>query len=240
MKKKLWLLVKKELLDWLYSFKTYIGLTAYLVLVGYLINLYVSSHNSTNIEGCLPNLMMLFVLFIPWMCVVSIRKEIKNGAHRLIMQSPTTVFEVMLSKFIGIYIICLGALCINAVQFILVRFIGVISFRLLATSLIGYAFLLMPLIALGLLLASITNNGYLNFSISFITLVLLLLMTYFIEYVPSVIKPVYDYISIFSDMQDFWILGRVNIHPILHAVSVAALSLYGAYLLLERRWTNEE
>ncbi len=179
--------------------------------------------------------MMVFVLFIPWMCTISIRKEIKNGAHRLIMQSPTTVFEVMLSKFIGIYIICLGALCINAVQFILVRFIGVISFRLLATSLIGYAFLLMPLIALGLLLASITNNGYLNFSISFITLVLLLLMTYFIEYVPSVIKPVYDYISVFSDMQDFWILGRVNLHPILHAVSVAALSLYGAYLLLERR-----
>lgn len=240
MKKKLWLLVKKELFDWLNSFQTYIGLTAYLVIVGYIINIYVSSHNSTNIQGCLPNLMMTFLLFIPWMCSISIRRESRNGANRLILQSPTTVFELILSKFIGIYIICFGALCINAVQFILVRFIGVISFRLLATSLVGYAFLLIPLIALGLLLATLSNNGYLNFLIGFIALVLLFLMTYFIEYVPSVIKPIYDYISVFSDMQEFWILGKVSIHPILHSISVASLSLYGAYLLLERRWMNEQ
>ena len=182
---KIFLLCAKELKDYFYSIKTYISLAIYLAISGYIISNYVSAHNSTNIEGALPNLILLFILFIPLMCVISIRKETKFGANKMIIASSTTLAEIIISKFISIYIISLVALSLNCLQFVLVRFIDVISFRILASVFFGYAILLLSIVGICLLFAIFTDNNYLNYMITLIVLIILMLLKYLYEYIKN-------------------------------------------------------
>lgn len=239
MTEKIKFLIKKELYDYFYSIKYYFFFAIYLFLSGYFISNYVSVHNTTNIEGIFPNIMILFIIFIPFLCVISIHKESKYGGGKIIIASPTTPLEILIAKFASIYIISFIGLFINVIQFILVRFIDVISFRLLATTFIGFAILLFALIALNLLFATLTSNPYLNYGIAFFSMVVILLLGYFIDYIPGFIEPVYAFFSLFTDIKSFWLIGKISIYPILHSAVITLASIHGAVMLIEKRWRNE-
>lgn len=236
---KIKFLVKKELLDFLYSFKFYLFLSLYLFISGYSISNYVSTHNTTNIEGVFPNILLLIIVFVPFMCVKSMSKEYKHGGNKIITASPTTNIEIIISKFISIYLLCILGLTCNVVQLLLVRFIDVISYRLLASTFLGFAILLFGLVALNIFFATLTLNSYLNYGIAFVCNVVIFLMSYFIEYIPGLISPIYAFISLFTDIKSFWLIGKGSLYPIIHSLSIGMIFLYLSIMLSEKRWHNE-
>lgn len=236
---KLKLLVKKELLDYVYSIKSYLFFAIYLFVSGYSISNYVSTHNTTNIEGVFPTILLLFIIFVPFMCVVSLNKEIKTGGYKIISASPTTKIEIILSKFISIYIISFAGITCNVIQLLLVRFIDIISYRLLASTFIGFAILLFALIAINLLLAILTTNAYLNYGIAFLANVVIFLLSYFIDYIPGFFQGIYAFFSLFTDIKSFWLIGKTSLYPFIHSLTITLLALHQTVLLAEKRWRDE-
>lgn len=236
---KIKLLIKKELLDYCHSIKFYFCFALYLFMTGYTISHFVSTHNSTSIEGVFPNIMIFFIIFIPFMCIISVHKENIYGGGKIIVASPTTPLEVVIAKFSSIYCISLIGLICTVIQFALVRCIDIISFRLLATTFVGYAILLFGLIALNLFLATLTKNPYLNYGISFFIMVVMLLLSYFMPYIPSFISGIYAFFSVFTDIKDFWLIGKVNIYPLIHSIVIMLISIQGATFNIEKRWRDE-
>lgn len=236
---KIMYLVSKELKDYLFSIKYYMVLALYLFVSGYSISNYVSAHNTTNIEGVFPNILLLIIVFVPIMCVVSINKEYKHDGYKIITSSPTTNLEIIASKFISIYILSCLALGMNIVQLLLVRFIDVISYRLLASTFLGFIILLFGLIALNLFFATLTRNPYLNYGIAFVCNVIIFLMSYFIEYIPGFLSGVYAFVSLFTDIKSFWLIGKASIYPLIHSLTIGSIFLYLSVMLSEKRWHDE-
>lgn len=235
-KSKLYLLCVKEFKDYLFSFRTYLIITLYLIVSGYLISSYIGAHSNTNIEGIMPSFVSLFIFFIPLLVSNSFYKEHKSNSIVLLMTSPTSSFELLLSKFISTYLICISTLFLNFVQFAVIRFIDIISFRILISSFFGFALLIAMLICISILICTLIKNSYASFLSLYILFLLLFLSTYFETYIPTFLKGIYSMFCIFYDLNAFWYMGKVGFFPIIHTIATCFISLYISIRICRKRW----
>ncbi len=234
---KILYLTKKEIKAILFSPYTIILWLVYFSLFGYLVLSQINASHKTNLELIFPNLLIIFLFFIPLLSCKSLSDEKKNGTYKLYVMTPTSVFELLASKFLSIYVIAVLAFFINLLQILCVRVIGIISFRFIFTSFIGFFLISFAFVSICIFISAIFDHHHYSFMVSFLTLLFIFALNTLNDKLPGALSIFYSQIGLFRSFTPF-ANGVLNGFHIINYIFVGVLFFYLTHLVIEKRWVE--
>lgn len=247
--RNIWTIAKREYNNYFSSSIAYA--IAFLILVGlggyftgYLIYLSSSTTgyamevpDAWGVSGGL--LATLLVFSIPFLTMRLLADEVRMGTMELLLTAPLRDFELVVGKWLGVFLFVLTLLAVTLVFPILLNQMVSpgIDQVLMLSGYLGLILMVAAFLAIGVGISAIFDN---QFAAAFITLMVLLLFWWLIS-IPSYVLPsggdIFRYLSVASHVQDGFARGSVQLTDIVYLVSLTGLGLMiGSSAVEIRRW----
>lgn len=234
----MWAVAKRELSSY---FKTPLG---YLVIGSYalfsgLIFYLVVLRTLTSYMGdyfgfwlFLANIVMISIMSMKFFA-----EDRKNKTDQLLLTSPTSLYGIVLGKFIGAFTVFFAAFCVNFVYILILDAFGNVDYGMLLTNIIGSLLVAAAMIAAGLLISSLTESQIGAAGITFAVLFIPTLLDMFSGFMPPWLRQIVSAITIYNYYGDFK-NGILSLPAVVYYVSVTALLLFLTVRFTEkRRWS---
>lgn len=167
------------------------GLTGYLygAFVLLFAGIYVMAYNLegyTQFSYVLYSMTFIFLIAIPLLTMRSLAEERRQGTDKLLYSLPVSMTKVVLGKYLALVtvmamplvVMCLYPLAVNALAVS-----GSISLQSAYGALLGFFFLGLALVAIGMFVSSLMENTALAAGACFIVMLLLYFLTPLTEYI---------------------------------------------------------
>lgn len=182
-------------------------------------------------------------LFFVDMIIVSIlsmrffAEETKNRTDQLLLTSPITIWQLVLGKFFGSYLIMLTmTVPLNLAYVLIIDVYGAIDYGQLLTNAIGTALILAAFVSIALFISSCTENGIAAAAGTLGIFILMFGIDFIAMFLPGYLQYI-AYINIFIEFDDFS-NGILSIHGIVYYLSATLIFLYLTVKKIEkRRWS---
>ncbi len=245
--RKIWAIIRRELIAYFSSPLAYIVLTAFLLMQGYIFYLIVSFLNNPQTPAMTPLRLFfggtiffwLFLLFvIPVITMRLIAEERRSGTVEVLLTSPVTEGQVIIGKFaaaMAFYV----TLWLPTVLYVLVLTrhseidIGPVLSGYLGVFLLGFFF-----IAVGTFSSTLTDNQLIAAIIAFAAMVILFSIGLVEQLMvsDSFIKSALGNMNLWTQMDDF-AKGIVDSRHVIYQLSAGVLFLFLATKSLEvKKW----
>ncbi|MBN2852245.1 MAG: ABC transporter permease [Clostridia bacterium] len=233
----MWTVAKREIGSYFKSPIAYvlIGLFILLISIFFWPRLQGSRGDFISILGD----MGFFLIFIvPILTMKILAEDRKNGTEVLLMTSPTSLFKIVLGKFIAAYTVFLVITIISLIYpIIIVIFSGAFTIQL-AGGYLGFLLLGGAFISIGVLASASTENQIIAAIISFVALLVMWVADTLSASVGGVVGTVLTWISLISRYQVFT-KGILGFAEVIYLISFTAIILFLTVRLIERRrWTQ--
>ena len=177
---------KKELRQYFSSMIGFVFLAFFLVIIGIYTWAYNLSGGIGNFEETLGSISFLFVILIPILTMRIVAEENHQKTNQLLYTAPVSITKIILGKFfavvslfgIGILVICLYPLILN-------MYGTDVRLSLAYSSIIGFFLLGTACIAIGMFISSLTESQVIAAVGSFITLLLMYLLSNLTSLIPT-------------------------------------------------------
>ena len=245
--RKLWAIVRRELITYFSSPLAYIVLTAFLLMQGYIFYLLVSFLNNPQTASMTPLRLFfggtiffwLFLLFVvPVITMRLLAEERRSGTIEVLLTSPVTEAQVVVGKFMAAMVFYV-ALWLPTVIYVLVLQrhseidMGPVLAGYLGVLLLGFLFL-----AVGTFTSTLTDNQLIAAIIAFAAMVGLFSIGLVEQLLisSSVFKAAFNHMNLWTQMDDF-AKGIVDTRHVVYQLSVGVLFLFLAAKSLEvKKW----
>ena len=117
------------------------------------------------------------VIIIPILTMRSFSEERKSGTEQLLFTSPTSMFKVVMGKFLAAIMVIAITLIISLVYFVILSFFGKPNIVTTLVQILGFLLMSMAAISVGLFASSLTENQV----VSGIITVAFLLLNVFVD-----------------------------------------------------------
>ncbi|MCG6948195.1 MAG: ABC transporter permease [Acidobacteria bacterium] len=245
--RKIWAIIRRELIAYFSSPLAYIVLTAFLLMQGYIFYLIVSFLNNPQTPAMTPLRLFfggtiffwLFLLFVvPVITMRLIAEERRSGTVEVLLTSPVTEGQVIIGKFaaaMAFYV----TLWLPTVLYVLVLTrhseidIGPVLSGYLGVFLLGFFF-----IAVGTFSSTLTDNQLIAAIIAFAAMVILFSIGLVEQLMvsDSFIKSALGNMNLWTQMDDF-AKGIVDSRHVIYQLSAGVLFLFLATKSLEvKKW----
>jgi ABC-2 type transport system permease protein len=245
--RKIWAIIRRELIAYFSSPLAYIVMTAFLLMQGYIFYLIVSFLNNPQTPAMTPLRLFfggtiffwLFLLFVvPVITMRLIAEERRSGTIEVLLTSPVTEVQVVIGKFVAAIAFYAALWLPTAIYVLILRQhseidVGPVLSGYFGVFLLGFFFL-----AVGTFCSTLTNNQLIAAIIAFAAMVALfsiglveqLLMS------SSVIKSALAQMNLWTQMDDF-AKGIVDTRHVIYQLSGGVLFLFLAAKALEvKKW----
>ena len=245
--RKVWAIIRRELIAYFSSPLAYIVMTAFLLMQGYIFYLIVSFLNNPQTPSMTPLRLFfggtiffwLFLLFVvPVITMRLIAEERRSGTIEVLLSSPVTEVQVVVGKFAAAMAFY-AALWLPTVLYVLVLRrnseidIGPVLAGYLGVFLLGFFFL-----AVGTFCSNLTNTQLIAAIIAFAAMVALFSIGLVEQLMisSSVIKSALSHMNLWTQMDDF-AKGIVDTRHVIYQLSGGVLFLFLAAKSLEvKKW----
>jgi len=245
--KKLWAIVRRELISYFSSPLAYIVMTAFLLMQGYIFYLIVSFLNNPSTQAMTPLRLFfggtiffwLFLLFVvPVITMRLLAEERRSGTLEVLLTSPVTEGQVVVGKFLAAMIFYI-ALWLPTSIYVLVLGrhseidLGPVFAGYLGVLLLGFLFL-----AVGTFASTLTDNQLIAAIIAFAAMVVLFSIGLVEQLLisSSAFKAALGHMNLWTQMDDF-AKGIVDTRHVVYQLSVGILFLVLAAKSLEvKKW----
>ncbi|MEJ2580253.1 MAG: ABC transporter permease [Acidobacteriota bacterium] len=245
--RKIWAIIRRELIAYFSSPLAYIVLTAFLLMQGYIFYLIVSFLNNPQTPAMTPLRLFfggtiffwLFLLFVvPVITMRLIAEERRSGTVEVLLTSPVTEGQVIIGKFaaaMAFYV----TLWLPTVLYVLVLTrhseidIGPVLSGYLGVFLLGFFF-----IAVGTFSSTLTDNQLIAAIIAFAAMVILFSIGLVEQLMvsDSFIKSALGNMNLWTQMDDF-AKGIVDSRHVIYQLSAGVLFHFLATKSLEvKKW----
>lgn len=229
----MWTVAKREIGAYFKSPIAYvlIGLFILLISIFFWPRLQASRGDFITILGD----MGFFLIFIvPILTMKILAEDRKSGTEVLLMTSPTSLFKIVLGKFIAAYTVFLVITGISLIYpIIIVIYNGAFTIQL-AGGYLGFLLLGGAFISIGVLASASTENQIISAIISFVALLVMWVADTLAASVGGIVGTILTWISLISRYQVFT-KGILGLAEVIYLISFTAIILFLTVRLIERR-----
>jgi len=229
-------ITRREIVAYFSSPIAYVVLAAFLGVIGYFFPLILYYSQQATMEFLLGDMAFVLLLITPLLTMRLLAEEQRMGTLELLLTSPVRDWELVAGKF-------LASLTFLVILLILSLYCPLILFMVgnpdpgpILTGYIGALLLGGSLLALGLLLSSLTQNQIVAAVISLVLMILLWLMSALAGAVEPPLSDILSSVAVFEHFNGF-VKGLLSLKDVVFYLSLMALALFLTTRAVEtRRW----
>lgn len=170
--RKIWYVLKKELIVYFTTPVAYIAMVGFLVISGYLFHFYVAYTRISDMSRVLNNMIISGMLISPLLTMRLLAEEKKIGTYELLKTSPVRLYHIVLGKYFASLVMFLSGLLLTSVYVIIMSIYGKPDYGPIVSGYIGFILTMATFLAIGLLASSLSQNqmvaGIIGFALIFL------------------------------------------------------------------------
>lgn len=234
----IWIIAKRELKSFFDSLLAYIMIIAFLVFTGlftWMIGQTIFLMKQANLQSFFSVSYWALFIFIPALSMKLLAEERNSGTLELILTKPVSDAQLVIGKFLAVFILVLLSLVLTLPYYITVTSIGPIDHGATILGYIGLLLMSAAYISIGLFASSVTNNQIISFLLAlFIGIFFHLIFNAIARYFPGFIGNTLNYLSLSSHYESMT-RGVIDSKDLIYFASLIILGLFGAEMMISRR-----
>lgn len=231
-------ILKRELNSYFNSAVAYVVMAVYFLFSGLFFSMICIENDSASLTYVFGNMFIIILFVIPIITMKTFSEEKRQRTDQALLTSPTSLFEIVMGKFLGAFI--LFALCslIFVVYALVISFFTTPDWAVVLCTYFGLLLLGAALIAIDVFISVLTESMIISavagMGVGLLIYMLSNLSSYItVNWIAAIVKKI-DFLTYYTNFT----YGMLNLTDIVFFLSVTGLFLFFTARVLEkRRWS---
>ncbi len=231
-------ILRRELSAYFNSAIGYIVMAVFYFFSGMYFYLYCLYYGSSNLTPVFSNMFMIILFLIPIITMKSFSEEKRQKTDQALLTAPVSLFEVVMGKFLGAFILYACCVAIFIVYAIVISFFTTPQWAVILCTILGMLLLGGSLIAIDIFISALTESQVIAAIIS----IAAGLFIYMVDSLASITQSTFltSILSTVSFNNNFmnFTYGILNLSNFVFFISVIAIFVFLTVRVFEKkRWS---
>lgn len=228
---------KRELKSYMQSITGWLFIAVNLLFIGIYFTAFNLSMGYPYISYAISSALFIFLIITPILTMKSLSEERKQKTDQLLLTSPTSIFRIVLGKYLAMVTIFLIPVIIVCIYPVILGTFGSVPYVENYIAILGYFLFGASCIAIGLFLSSVTENQIIAAVLTFALLFLSYLMSGITNLISSTGNMVTKILSCFNTglrVNDI-MNGVFDLNAVIYFVTLIGVFLFLTYESIQKR-----
>ena len=231
-------ILKRELSSYFNSAVAYVVMAVYFLFSGLFFSMICIENDTSSLSYVFGNMFIIILFIIPIITMKSFSEEKRQRTDQALLTSPTSLFEIVMGKFLGALILFAICSLIFVVYALVISFFTSPDWAVVLCTVLGLLLLGSALIAIDIFISVLTESMIIS-AVAGMGVGLLIYMlsnlssNITVDWLATIVKKI-DFLTYYTNFT----YGMLNLTDIIFFLSVTGLFLFFTARVLEkRRWS---
>lgn len=231
-------ILKRELSSYFNSAVAYVVMAVYFLFSGLFFSMICIENDTSSLSYVFGNMFIIILFIIPIITMKSFSEEKRQRTDQVLLTSPTSLFEIVMGKFLGALILFAICSLIFVVYALVISFFTSPDWAVVLCTVLGLLLLGSALIAIDIFISVLTESMIIS-AVAGMGVGLLIYMlsnlssNITVDWIATIVKKI-DFLTYYTNFT----YGMLNLTDIIFFLSVTGLFLFFTARVLEkRRWS---
>ena len=231
-------ILKRELSSYFNSAVAYVVMAVYFLFSGLFFSMICIENDTSSLSYVFGNMFIIILFIIPIITMKSFSEEKRQRTDQALLTSPTSLFEIVMGKFLGALILFAICSLIFVVYALVISFFTSPDWAVVLCTVLGLLLLGSALIAIDIFISVLTESMIIS-AVAGMGVGLLIYMlsnlsrNITVAWIATIVKKI-DFLTYYTNFT----YGMLNLTDIIFFLSVTGLFLFFTARVLEkRRWS---
>ena len=231
-------ILKRELSSYFNSAVAYVVMAVYFLFSGLFFSMICIENDTSSLSYVFGNMFIIILFIIPIITMKSFSEEKRQRTDQALLTSPTSLFEIVMGKFLGALILFAICSLIFVVYALVIPFFTSPDWAVVLCTVLGLLLLGSALIAIDIFISVLTESMIIS-AVAGMGVGLLIYMlsnlssNITVDWIATIVKKI-DFLTYYTNFT----YGMLNLTDIIFFLSVTGLFLFFTARVLEkRRWS---
>lgn len=231
-------ILKRELSSYFNSAVAYVVMAVYFLFSGLFFSMICIENDTSSLSYVFGNMFIIILFIIPIITMKSFSEEKRQRTDQALLTSPTSLFEIVMGKFLGALILFAICSLIFVVYALVISFFTSPDWAVVLCTVLGLLLLGSALIAIDIFISVLTESMIIS-AVAGMGVGLLIYMlsnlssNITVDWIATIVKKI-DFLTYYTNFT----YGMLNLTDIIFFLSVTGLFLFFTVRVLEkRRWS---
>ena len=231
-------ILKRELSSYFNSAVAYVVMAVYFLFSGLFFSMICIENDTSSLSYVFGNMFIIILFIIPIITMKSFSEEKRQRTDQALLTSPTSLFEIVMGKFLGALILFAICSLIFVVYALVISFFTSPDWAVVLCTVLGLLLLGSALIAIDIFISVLTESMIIS-AVAGMGVGLLIYMlsnlssNITVDWIATIVKKI-DFLTYYTNIT----YGMLNLTDIIFFLSVTGLFLFFTARVLEkRRWS---
>ena len=231
-------ILKRELSSYFNSAVAYVVMAVYFLFSGLFFSMICIENDTSSLSYVFGNMFIIILFIIPIITMKSFSEEKRQRTDQALLTSPTSLFELVMGKFLGALILFAICSLIFVVYALVISFFTSPDWAVVLCTVLGLLLLGSALIAIDIFISVLTESMIIS-AVAGMGVGLLIYMlsnlssNITVDWIATIVKKI-DFLTYYTNFT----YGMLNLTDIIFFLSVTGLFLFFTARVLEkRRWS---
>lgn len=231
-------IIKRELSSYFNSAVAYVVMAVYFLFSGLFFSMICIENDTSSLSYVFGNMFIIILFIIPIITMKSFSEEKRQRTDQALLTSPTSLFEIVMGKFLGALILFAICSLIFVVYALVISFFTSPDWAVVLCTVLGLLLLGSALIAIDIFISVLTESMIIS-AVAGMGVGLLIYMlsnlssNITVDWIATIVKKI-DFLTYYTNFT----YGMLNLTDIIFFLSVTGLFLFFTARVLEkRRWS---
>ena len=231
-------ILKRELSSYFNSAVAYVVMAVYFLFSGLFFSMICIENDTSSLSYVFGNMFIIILFIIPIITMKSFSEEKRQRTDQALLTSPTSLFEIVMGKFLGALILFAICSLIFVVYALVISFFTSPDWAVVLCTVLGLLLLGSALIAIDIFISVLTESMIIS-AVAGMGVGLLIYMlsnlssNITVDWIATIVKKI-DFLTYYTNLT----YGMLNLTDIIFFLSVTGLFLFFTARVLEkRRWS---
>ena len=231
-------ILKRELSSYFNSAVAYVVMAVYFLFSGLFFSMICIENDTSSLSYVFGNMFIIILFIIPIITMKSFSEEKRQRTDQALLTSPTSLFEIVMGKFLGALILFAICSLIFVVYALVISFFTSPDWAVVLCTVLGLLLLGSALIAIDIFISVLTESMIIS-AVAGMGVGLLIYMlsnlssNITVDWIATIVKKI-DFLTYYTNCT----YGMLNLTDIIFFLSVTGLFLFFTARVLEkRRWS---
>ena len=231
-------ILKRELSSYFNSAVAYVVMAVYFLFSGLFFSMICIENDTSSLSYDFGNMFIIILFIIPIIRMKSFSEEKRQRTDQALLTSPTSLFEIVMGKFLGALILFAICSLIFVVYALVISFFTSPDWAVVLCTVLGLLLLGSALIAIDIFISVLTESMIIS-AVAGMGVGLLIYMlsnlssNITVDWIATIVKKI-DFLTYYTNFT----YGMLNLTDIIFFLSVTGLFLFFTARVLEkRRWS---
>ena len=231
-------ILKRELSSYFNSAVAYVVMAVYFLFSGLFFFFFCIENDTSSLSYVFGNMFIIILFIIPIITMKSFSEEKRQRTDQALLTSPTSLFEIVMGKFLGALILFAICSLIFVVYALVISFFTSPDWAVVLCTVLGLLLLGSALIAIDIFISVLTESMIIS-AVAGMGVGLLIYMlsnlssNITVDWIATIVKKI-DFLTYYTNFT----YGMLNLTDIIFFLSVTGLFLFFTARVLEkRRWS---